>query len=81
MRRKRVLTPELRRRLKLRATLDFLDINLTDLSKKSGLDISVFSRFLSNDIGESAAERIILEAIKDEQKRVKARKPSRIVYI
>ena len=80
-RRKRALTPELRRRIKLRATLDGLDITLTDLSKKSGIDLSIFSRFLLNDIGESAAEQVILQAIQDEQKRAKVRKPCRLSYV
>ncbi len=80
-RRKRVLTPELRRRIRLRRKLDDLDISLADLARRSGIDRSIFSRFLLNDIEESGAEKVILEAIEKGQKRAKASPAGRLTYV
>ncbi len=80
-RKKRVLTPELRRRRRINAKLQDLGISLKSLAEKSGLDVSIFSRFLWNDIEDSEAEDIILEAIRAREKQIKSLKPRKVIYL
>ena len=80
-RRKRVLTPELRRRRRMNAKLQDLGISLKSLGDRSGMDVSIFSRFLWNDIEDSEAEKVILEAIREREEEIKSLKPGEFIYL
>ena len=80
-RRKRPLTPELRRRRRMNAKLQDLGISLKSLGDRSGMDVSIFSRFLWNDIEDSEAEKVILEAIRTREEEIKSLKPGEFIYL
>jgi hypothetical protein len=81
-RKKRVVTPELRRRWKLKNKLSRLGINLTDLEAATGLGVSANSRFLNGDTGVSEAEKHILRAIEAKERQNKAAlEKGRLVYV
>lgn len=80
-RRQRPLTPELRRRIKIRRELEDLDIRAADLAKQSGKDPSLFTRFFWNDIGESEVEAVIMRTLRAARKKAKAHKSEPILYV
>jgi lambda repressor-like predicted transcriptional regulator len=83
MRKQRVWTPELQKRRVLFATLQGLGISLEDLSAKSGLDSSTFSKALWGEYPADQTsktlkivEKAIAQAKREQEKKNRARKPA-----
>ena len=82
MRRKRVLTKELKRRRYLKAQLDKYGWNQKDLAEKYKLDPSLFSRWFNDEVGQSRVERCVLDTLRElEEKEKRARKKGELFFV
>ncbi len=79
-RRKRILTPELRRRRRMNANLQDLGISLKSLGY-GPVWTYPFSPASWNDIEDSEAEKVILEAIRTREEEIKSLKPGEFIYL